>query len=170
MNRSLYILAASIALVCSSFAGTRMLTFIYQPLTSLGTEGDAAVVVARIPVLINTVPESIIGSIAWPNKLLQGATANISDSNLLSLLNIHLSAELVNGRHYSVTLDLRDMRSCERFGVTADEVIAGTVRCLQATFDEDVNLGSYKLRIEAKKDDKTDWSKHEGRYDSKKKP
>ncbi len=147
-----------------------MLTFIYQPLTTLGTEGDAAVVIARIPVLINVVPESIISSIAWPNKLLQGATTNIADSNLLSLLNIHISADLVSGRHYSVTLDLRDMRSCEPFGVTADEVIAGAIKCLQATFEEDQNLGSYALSILAKKDDKTDWSKYEGRYDSKKTP
>jgi hypothetical protein len=84
MNRSIYILAASFALVCSSSGGTRILTFIYQPLTTLGTEQDAGVVVARIPVLINAVPESIISAIGWPNKLLQGRTANISDSNLLS--------------------------------------------------------------------------------------
>lgn len=170
MNRSIHILATSLALMCSSFAGTRMLTFIYQPLTTMGTEGDAAVVVARIPVLINTVPESIIGSIAWPNKLLQGATANIADSNLLSLLDIHLSAELVHGRHYSITLDLREMRSCEPYGVTADEVIAGAIKCLRATFDEDLNLGSYQLRIQTKKDDKTDWTKYQGRYEAKKKP
>ena len=170
MNLSIYILAASFALVCSSFAGTRILTFIYQPLTTLGTEHDAAVVVARIPVLINAVPESIISAIGWPNKLLQGATANIADSNLLSRLDIHLSADLVSGRHYRVTLDLRDMRSCEPYGVTADEVIAGTIKCLRATFDEDENLVSYELRIQAKKDDKTDWSKYEGRYESKKKP
>ena len=170
MNRSIYILAVSFALVCSSFAGTRILTFIYQPLTTLGTEQDAAVVVARIPVLINAVPESIISAIAWPNKLLQGASANIADSNLLSCLDIHLSADLVSGRHYRVTLDLTHMRSCEPFGVTADEVIAGTIKCLRATFDEDENLASYELHIQGKKDDKTDWSKYEGRYESKKKP
>ena len=132
MNRSIYVLAASFTLSCSSFAGTRILTFIYQPLTTLGTEQDAAVVVARIPVLINAVPESIIGSIARPNKLLQSATANIPDSNLLSLLDIHLSAELVGSKHYRVALDLRDMRSPEPFGVTADEVIAGAVKVPQS--------------------------------------
>lgn len=170
MNRSIHILATSFALLCSSFAGTRILTFIYQPLTTLGTEQDAAIVVARIPVLINAVPESIIGSIARPNKLLQSATTNIPDSNLLSLLDIHLSAELVSGRHYRVTLDLRDMHSTEPFGVTVDEVVAGTIKCLKATFDEDENLGSYELHIQARNGDKTDWSRYEGRYESKKKP
>jgi hypothetical protein len=57
--------------------------------------------------------------------------------------------------HYRRT---RRWRS-EPYGVTEDEVSAGTVKCLQATFDEGVNLGSYELVIQARKDDKTDWSK-----------
>lgn len=169
MKRCLSILAVSFALVGSSFAGTRMLTFIYQPLTTLGTEGDAVVVVARVPVLVNAVPESVIGAIAWPNKLPQSESANVPDSNFLPLLDIHLSAELVSGRHFRITLDLRDMKSCEPYGVTAEEVIAGTIQCLKATFDEDVNLVSYELVIQGRKDDKTDWSKHAGRYEAKRK-
>ncbi len=168
MKRCLSILAVSFALVGSSFAGTRMLTFIYQPLTTLGTEGDAVVVVARVPVLVNAVPESVIGAIAWPNKLPQNESAKMPDSNFLSLLDIHLSAELVSDRHFRITLDLRDMRPCEPYGVTAEEVVAGTVQCLKATFD-DVNLGSYELVIQGRKDDKTDWSKHAGRYEAKRK-
>ena len=170
MNQSICILVASLVLVSSSFAGTRILTFIYQPLTTLGTEQDAEVIVARIPILINAVPESIIGAIAWPNKLLQGSTTKIADSNFLSVLDIHLAAEYVSGRHYKVTLDLRDMRSCAPFEVTSDQVIAATIKCLRATFDEDENLGSYELHIQIKKDDKTDWSRYEGRYEAKKKP
>ena len=111
MNLSIYILAVSFALVCSSFAGTRILTFIYQPLTTLGTEQDAAVVVARIPILINAVPEAIIASIASPNKLLQSANANVPDSNLLSLLRIGLSAEFVNNTLPSHARPARDTRS-----------------------------------------------------------
>jgi hypothetical protein len=169
MNRSFYVLAFSLALVGSSFATTLGITFIHQPLTTLGTAQDAEVVVARVPVYVNAVPESVIGAIAWPNKLPQSNSVKIPDSNILSCLDIHLSAELVISRHFRVTLDLRDMRPCEPYGVTADEVVAGTVKCLQATFDGDVNLGSYELVIQGRKGDKTDWSKYGGRYESKKK-
>lgn len=146
-----------------------MLHFVHQPLTTLGTEGDAVVVVARVPVLVNAVPESVIGAIAWPNKLPQNESAKVPDSNFLPLLDIHLSAERVSGRHFRITLDLRDMRPCEPYGVTAEEVIAGTIQCLKATFDEDVNLVSYELVIQGRKDDKTDWSKHAERYEAKRK-
>uniref|UniRef100_UPI003784E733 hypothetical protein n=1 Tax=Prosthecobacter sp. TaxID=1965333 RepID=UPI003784E733 len=170
MNRSIHILVVSLVLACSALAGTRILKFIYQPLTTLGTEGDAAVVVARIPILINAVPEGIIASIAAPNKLLQSPNANIPDSNVLSLLRIGLSADYVSGRHYRVTLDLREMGSTEPYGVTADDVIAGAIKCLRATFDEDQNLGSYELHIQFNKDDKANWSRYEERYESKRKP
>ena len=167
MKRCLVILVVSFALVGSSLAGTTMLHFIYQPLTTLGTEGDPAVVVARVPVLVNAVPESVLSAIAWPNKLLQGESTNVDDSNFISLLGIHLSAELVSGRHFRITLDLRDMRPCEPYGVTAEEVIAGTIECLKKTMDGDVNYDSYELHIVPRKDDKTDWSRHEGRFEVK---
>jgi hypothetical protein len=63
------------------------------------------------------------------------------------------------------------MLPTDRYGVTADDVLSGTIKCLQATFDEHKeNLGSYELHIQAKTGDKTDWSRYEGRYESKKKP
>lgn len=125
-------------------------------------------VIAKIPVLTNAVPESIISHIASPNKLLQDSTAQVADSNLLSLLSIRLSAEPVSGRHYRVTLDLRQMRSCDPYGVTASDVIAAAVESLRVTFDEDDNLGSYELRILNGTEDTADWSRYEGRYEAKK--
>ena len=74
-----------------------------------------------------------------------------AEKDFLSLLRIVLSAEYVSGRHYRVTLDLREMRSTEPYGVTADDVIAGAIKCLHATFDEDQNLGSYELHIQSNK-------------------
>jgi hypothetical protein len=170
VNPIISILSATLALACSSLAGTRILTFIYQPLTTLGTESDAAVVVARMPILINAVPEGIIAAIASPNKLLQSPNANVPDSNLLSLLGVGVSAEHVNGRHYRVTLDLRGMRSTQPYGVTADDAIAGAIKCLRATFDEDQNLGSYELHVESNKGDTAHWTRYEERYESKRKP
>ena len=54
------------------------------------------------------------------------------------------------------------------YGVTPEEVIAGAIKCLRATFDEH-KLGSYELRIQAKPDDKTNWRRHEARYGPRKK-
>lgn len=166
MKTGFLILTVVLALVCRAPAGTCMLAFVYQPLTTLGTDGDAGVVVARIPVLTNAVPESVVMKIAAPNRLLQEEQTGVADSNLVSLLKMHLAVELVARRHFRLTLDLRDMRPCEPYGVTPEEVVAGTIQCLKATFDEDVNLGSYELRIVSRQDDKTDWRRHEGRYES----
>jgi hypothetical protein len=166
MNRSILILALSVALVCSSRAGTRILTFIHQPLTTLGTDQDAAVIVARIPVLTNAVPESIIAHIASPNKLIQDSTAEIADSNLLSLLDIKISAKPVTERIYDVTLDIREMRPSDRFGVTAGEVVAATIECLKKMFGEQ-RWDTFVLRIQSRDTDKTDWKPYEGRVDAK---
>jgi hypothetical protein len=169
MKRYFLLLAAGVTLACSSFATTRVLSFVHQPLTTLGTEQDPDVIATRIPVLVNTVPEVSIALIGSPNKLLQDTHGNVEDSNILSLLKVKISAESVNERHYKVTIDVREMLPTDDHGVTVDQVMACTIKCLRATFDEDVNLGSYELRIQAKEGDKTNWKKYEGRYDKKKK-
>jgi hypothetical protein len=169
MNRCIRIAMLSLALACGAFASTRGITFIYQPLTTLGTDQDTEIVVTKIPVLTNTVEENLITHIASPNRLLQDATADVPDSNLLSLLHIRIEAELVDRKHFKVTLDLRDMLPTDDYDVTPLQVVAGAVKALRATFDEHPGLGSYELHIRAKEGDKTDWSKHTGRYTSKKK-
>ena len=168
MNRLILTLAASFVLACSSLATTRLLTFIYQPLSTFGTEQDTMLEVTRVPILANIVTENLITHIASPNRLLQDDDAKIDDSNLLSLLKVRLSAEHVSGEHYRVTFDLREMLPTDDYGVTAEQVIAGAIKCLQATFNEH-KLGSYELRIQAKPDDKTNWRRHEGRYGPRKK-
>ena len=67
-------------------------------------------------------------------------------------------------------LDLREMRACEPYGVTANDVIAGAIKCLRATFDEDENLGSYELHVRLNDGDKSNWTRYEERYGSKRKP
>lgn len=166
MNRSLLVLAFSVAMVCSSSAGTRIFTFIHQPLSTFGTENSVAIVVARVPLLTHLEPKGVIGHIASPNKLLQDTTATVADSNLLSLLGIRLSAGPVTERIYDVTIDVREMRSADRFGVTPGDVIAATIECLKATFDEQ-RLDTFVVRIQTKDTDKTDWSVYEGRFDAK---
>ncbi|MFC5457318.1 hypothetical protein [Prosthecobacter fluviatilis] len=170
MKRGLFFLTLAVCVLgaACAHAGTRMLAFIHQPLTTLGTDGDAVVVVARVPVLVNAVPESFIGAIAMPNRLPQSESAGMPDSNLVSLLHMGVSVQLVKGRHFRIVLDLQNLGDCEPYGVTVKEVVAGTVQCLQATFDEGGgHLGSYELSILPKKDDKTDWSPYEGRYEAK---
>ena len=158
-----------LSLACGAFAGTRVITYIYQPLATIGTDEDADILVTKIPVLTNTVEENLITHIASPNRLLQDANVDVADSNLLSLLKIHIEAELVAGKHFKVTLDLRDMLPTDDYDVTPQQVVDSAVKALRATFDEHPGLGSYELRIQAKEGDKTDWSKHTGRYTKKKK-
>jgi hypothetical protein len=86
VNRIILVLALWDALACDANAGTRVLTFIYQPLSTFGTDQNATVVVARVPVLTNALPESIIAHIASPNRLLQDTTAQIADSTFFHFL------------------------------------------------------------------------------------
>ncbi len=165
MNRNILFLLFGFALVCSSNAGTRIFTFVHQPLSTLGTD-ENAVVVARVPLLTDPMPKSIIAHIASPNKLPQDSTAHVADSNLLSLLGIRLSAEPVAERIYDVTLDIREMHPPDRFGVTAGDIVTATIECLKATFREQ-RWDTFVLRIRTKETDKTDWSRYEGRMDAK---
>lgn len=166
MPRLLALLAISLVFAGHAFAGARLLLFVHQPLSTYGTEGDAGIVVTRIPVLANTVSEGLVACISSPNKLLQSSLGGVvSDSNILSLLGIRLSATFVRERHYRVVLDLRKMLPAQRFGVTTNEVIEAARKCLRATFEENDNLGSYELFIRARKSDPANWKRYEERYE-----
>jgi len=169
MKRSLLFLAALFAFAGSAIAGTRVLTFIYQPLTNLGTEEDAAVEVTRVPVLINAVPEAIIAAIAWPNRILQEENTNVPDSNFVSLLKIKVTVDFADGDIYHILFDLSEMLPSEdTYGVKETEVVAAAAKCLRSLFVES-KFGAYELKIKAKPGDKTDWKKFESRYQPKKK-
>ncbi len=127
------------AFLLPAFGGTRSLTFVHQPLTTLGTDGDAGIVVARVPVLTNVVPENLLHHIASPNRLLQDDSAGIADSNILSMLGISLSGDLIEGSQYLVTLDLSRLGDPSKHGVTLAAVIEAAIECINHTII-DTNL------------------------------
>lgn len=134
--RTLIVLLNWLACLSELSATTIVLTFVHQPLTTLGTDVDIEIVVTRVPVLMNSVPESLIQHVAAPNKLLQDKLTDIPDSNILSRLGITMSVRLVEKAHYAVTLDLSAVGDPATFGVTLEEVINATVDCINKTIQE----------------------------------
>ncbi|MEX2581379.1 MAG: hypothetical protein WD342_20145 [Verrucomicrobiales bacterium] len=153
-------------------AGTRVLTFIYQPLTTLGTDQDSTVVIARVPILTNAVSEAIVAHIATPNRLVQDASAKIDDSNILSCLGAAISVQLQDGSHYSVTLDLTRLGDPQRFGVSARQVVESAVECVKRTIDETrlfhmpEQRVTWELHIQSRPEDEAAWEHYERRYEA----
>jgi hypothetical protein len=153
-------------------AGTRVLVFIYQPLTNLGTEQDPTIVIARVPVLTNAVSEGLVSHIASPNRLVQDASAKIDDSNIVSCLGAGISVQLQDSAHYTVTLDLTRFGEAERFGVTARQVVEAIIECIKRTIDETrlfhtpEQRVSWELHIASRSGQETTWKQYERRYEA----
>lgn len=158
-----------IPLLISSLAvaGTSGIGFVYQPLTPLGTDQEAGIIIAKVPVIADSVPESTIGYVSAPNKLLQREPTIAEDSNLLSCLNISVSAEWVSEKEYSATLDLSRMKPTEGFGVTEEAVVKAAVQCIRKTIDEIGGPSLWKVRIVASEAAPSKWAKYEFQHRTK---
>ncbi|MEO5712872.1 MAG: hypothetical protein ABIT37_05230 [Luteolibacter sp.] len=157
------LLLISIVASTLAFGGTSGIWFIYQPLTAMGTEGDSGIIIAKIPVIANAVPESVIGYLSSRNKLLQRKETIADDSNLLSLLGISVGGEWnKETRHYVATLDLSTMKSTKPFELTEEAVVEAAVDCIRRTIDELGQETPWQVRIVSR--DNAKWSKYEGEY------
>ena len=158
-----------IQLLISSLAvaGTSGLGFVYQPLTPLGTDQEAGIIIAKVPAILDSVPESTIGYVSAPNKLLQREPAVAEDSNLLSRLNISVSAEWISEKEYSAILDLSRMKPTEEFDVTEEAVVKAAVQCIRKTIDEIGGPYLWKVRIVASEAAPSKWAKFEFQYRAK---
>jgi hypothetical protein len=158
-----------ISLLTSSLAlaGTSGIGFVYQPLTTLGTDQEAEIIIARVPIIGDSVPESTIGYVSAPHKLLQREAAAVEDSNLLSCLNISVSAEWVSEKRYTATLDLSRMKPTEEFGVTEEAVVKAAVQCIRKTIDEMGGPYVWKVRIVSKEPTASKWAKFEFEHRAK---
>ena len=151
-----------------AFAGTSGIHFVYQPLTTLGTEQDSEIIIAKIPVIANAVPESIITYISAPHKLQQREQAFVDDSNLLSRLAIVVSAEWVSEpRHYLATLNLSQRKPTADFGLTEEAVVDAAVQCIRRTIQEMGGDSLWQIRIISRPEDGTKWNKYETEYRAK---
>jgi hypothetical protein len=149
----------------SAFAGLSGICFVYQPLTTLGTDAESKIVVARIPIICSGPAESVFTYISAPHQLLQRGPAIVEDSNLLSSVGISVEGEWVEkSGHYLVTLDLSQMKRTGRHQLSDDEVVFAAVKCIRRTIDEIGQKKIWKLRIIGRPQDGTKWQKYETDY------
>jgi len=156
-------------LTCSSaFAGLSGICFVYQPLTTLGTDAESKIIVARIPIICSGPTESVFSYISAPHQLLQRGPAIVEDSNLLSALGISVDAEWVEkSGYFIVTLDLSQMKRATRHQVSDDEAVNAAVKCIRRTIDEIRQKKVWKVRIVGRPNDGARWHKYETDYRSR---
>jgi hypothetical protein len=169
MNRGLQSGFLLFFLACSSaFGGLSGICFVYQPLTTLGTDMESKIIVARIPIICSGPTESVFSYISAPHQLLQRGPGIVEDSNLLSALGISVEAEWIEkSGHFLVTLDLSQMKRGTRHGVSDDEVVNAAVKCIRRTIDEIGQKKIWKVRVVGRQQDGSKWHKYETDYRSR---
>jgi hypothetical protein len=155
----IFLLAAS-----STFGGTSGISFVYQPLTTLGTDSESQIIVAKVPIILSGSPETVLTYICAPHQLLQRGPGIIDDSNLLSRLGISVSGETAGPARYTATLDLSEMKLTRQYKLTDEEVVRATLRCIRNTINEVGEKGIWKIRIIGRQQDGTKWHKYETDY------
>jgi hypothetical protein len=168
LNRRLRFAIVIFLLVSSrAYAGLSGICFVYQPLTTLGTDAEAKIIVARIPIICSGPPESVFSYISAPHQLLQRGPAIVEDSNLLSALSISVDAEWVEkAGNFLVTLDVSQMKRATRHQVTDDEAVNAAVKCIRRTIGEIRLKKLWKLRVVGRPSDGAKWHKYETDYRS----
>ena len=146
------------------FGTTSGINFVYQPLTTMGTDEDPAIVVAKIPVIAVGEMENLFQYISMPLKLQQHSFGHVDDSNLLSSLKIEVSGEWVSERESAVTLNLSTMEPTDPYEVTGDAVVKAALDCIRRTIDEIGGKKTWKIRILCRDEDRAKWSKYETAY------
>ena len=166
MKRGLQFAFLIFLLGCSSaFGGLSGICFVYQPLTTLGTDMESKIIVARIPIICSGTTESVLSYISAPHQLLQRGPSIVEDSNLLSSLGISVEAEWVEKPgHYVVTLDLSHMKRAKEYELSDNEVVNAAVKCIRRTIDEIGQKKTWKVRVIGHQQDGAKWHKYETDY------
>jgi hypothetical protein len=146
------------------FGTTSGINFVYQPLTTLGTDEDPAIIVAKVPVIAVGEPENLFQYISMPLKLQQHSFGHVDDSNLLSGLNITVAGEWVSDRESAVTLDLSAMEPTESPEITDEAVVKAAIDCIRRTIDEIGGKKTWKIRIVCREQERAKWGKYETAY------
>lgn len=146
------------------FGSTSGINFVYQPLTTMGTDQESAIIIAKIPVIAMGEQANVISYISTPLKLQQHESGSVDDSNLLSLLKIKISGEWVSERESAVTLDLSAMEPTDSYELTDIAVVKAALDCIRRTIDELGGKTTWKIRILCREQDRAKWSKYETAY------
>ena len=150
--------------VSAAFGGTSAISFVYQPLTTLGTDAEAKIVIAKVPIIASGSPASVLTYICAPHQLLQRGPNIVEDSNLLSRLGIYVSGEAAASGRYTATLDLSQMKLTRQYELSDDEVVKAALRCIRSTINEVGEKGIWKIRVIGRPQDGTKWSRYETDY------
>lgn len=148
----------------SAFAGTSGISFVYQPLTTLGTDDESKIVVAKVPIIVSGSPEGVLTYICAPHQLLQRGPNIVEDSNLLSRIGISIEGENSGPGRYTATLDLSQMKLTRQYELTDDQVVKAALRCIRSTINEVGQKGIWKIRIIGRQQDGAKWRKYETDY------
>ena len=148
----------------SAFGGLSGLSFVYQPLTTLGTDMESKIIVAKVPIILSGSPEAVLTYICAPHQLLQRGPSIVEDSNLLSRLGIYVSGETAGPGRYTATLDLSQMKLTRQYELTDDEVVKAALRCIRNTINEVGEKGIWKIRVIGRPQDGTKWRRYETDY------
>ena len=164
VRRLLYLSALTLA-VSSAFGGLSGVSFVYQPLTTLGTDQEAQIIIAKVPIIVSGPPANVLSYISAPHQLPQRGPQIIDDSNLLSRLGISVTGEEgADDSHFIATLDLSQMKLRREYGVTDEAVVKAALRCIRNTINEIGQRGIWKIKIIPRPQDGAKWRKYETDY------
>lgn len=164
-RRLFYLLATLFFTQPFAFAGLSGLSFVYQPLTTMGTDAEAGIVVARVPIIASGPLENVLSYISAPHQLPQRGPQIVEDSNLLSRLGISITGEEApEANRFIATLDLSQMKSTKDYDLTDEAVVKAALRCIRNTINEIGQRGIWKIKIIARAQDGGKWRKFETDY------
>jgi hypothetical protein len=160
------------AIAPAGFGGECGVAFIYQPITTFGTDADPHIYVTKIPIVVSGAPESCLSYLSEPNKLLQHQQTPVEDSNMLSQVGISIETEEVpkalnSPNYFVVTLNLSRMAHRRSPELTEEAAVKIAVTCIRRTIEENHRSFSWKtwrLRIVPRSEDGDRWAKYETAY------
>lgn len=148
-----------------AFGGLSGITFVHQPLTTMGTDAEAGIVIAKVPIIVSGPPENVLSYISAPHQLPQRGPEIVEDSNLLSRLGISVTGEeATEAGRFLATLDLSHMKSLKEYELSEEAVVKAALRCIRNTINEIGQKGIWKIRIVARPPESAKWHKYEADY------
>jgi len=165
LRRLLFPIGALLLANTFAFGGVSGINFVYQALTTMGTDAEAGIIVTRVPIIASGPPENLLTYISAPHQLPQRGPEIVDDSNLLSRLGISTSGEEgADATHFIATLDLSQMKSTKDYELTDEAVVKAALRCIRNTINEIGQKGIWKIKIIARQQDGAKWHKFETEY------
>jgi hypothetical protein len=164
-RRLLFLVAALLLAKPFAIGGLSGISFVYQPLTTMGTDSEAGIVIAKVPIIASGPPANVLTYISAPHQLMQRGPEIVEDSNLLSRLGISITGEeAAEAGRFIATLDLSQMTSTRKYDLTDEAVVKAALRCIRNTINEIGQKGIWNIRIVARQPEITKWRKFEAEY------